>query len=166
MISMPADAVLGGLIMIISFAISHSDVQVEGIDWVEPVLVWVAVCMPTGSGKSTLCKFLRNLVKKAHSQCTEGDGPSWLSDDQSFEKLGELMETNHAKLLGLYDELSMFLAQINVCRGRSVTDSQQVITFLQMYGSDQWVRRTGESCPIRIAHTAIVFLFFVMCTPF
>ena len=136
--------VLAGLIMIISFAISHSDVQVEGLDWIEPVLVWVAVCMPTGSGKSTLCKFLRNVVKRARTQCAEDDGPSWLSDDQSFEKLRELMESNHGKLFGLYDELSMFLAQINVCRGRSVTDSQQVSTFLQMYGSDQWVRRTGK----------------------
>ena len=52
-ISLPADAVLAGLIMIISFAISHSDVQV-GLDWVEPILVLVAVCIPTGSGKWTL----------------------------------------------------------------------------------------------------------------
>ena len=141
---MPLDAVLAGLLMIIGFVASHSDIEVEGIDWVEPVLVWVAICMPTGSGKSTLCKFLMNLVRKARSQCDEIDGPSWLSDDQSFEKLGKLMAENHGKSLGLYDELSMFLAQVNVCRGRSVTDSQQVSTFLQLYGSDQWVRRTGE----------------------
>ena len=145
---MPIDAVLAGLIMIISFAISHSAIQIEGIDWVEPVIVWVAVCMPTGSGKSTLCKFLRSLVKKSRAQCeADDDGPFWLADDQSFEKLGELMEKNHGKLLGLYDELSMFLAQINVCRGRTVTDSQQVSTFRQLYGSDQWIRRTGKfSC--------------------
>ena len=96
--SMPADAVLAGLIMIISFSISHSDIQVEGIDWVEPVLVWVAVCMPTGAGKSTLSKFLRSLVRKSRVQCEKDDGPFWLSDDQSFEKLGELMEQNYAKL--------------------------------------------------------------------
>ncbi len=137
---MPLDAVLAGLIMIISFVASHPDIEIEGIDWVEPVLIWVAICMPTGS---TLCKFLRNLVREARTQCAENDGPFWLSDDQS-EKLGELMAENHGKLLGLYDELSMFLAQINVCRGRSVTDSQQLSTFLQLYGSDQWMRRTGE----------------------
>ena len=73
------------------------------------------------------------------------DEASWLADDQSFEKLGELMEANHGKLLGLYDELSQFLGQVNVCRGRSVTDSQQVSTFLQLYGADQWIRRTGVS---------------------
>ena len=47
------------------------------------------------------------------------------------------MESNHG---GLYDELSVFLAQINVCRGRSVTDSQQVSTFLQ---NDVWIRSVG-----------------------
>ena len=140
---MPGDAVLAGLVMIVSFAVSHSDIQIERIHWVEPVIVWVAVCMPTRSGKSTLCKFLRSLVKKSQDQCQgDDDCPFWLSDDQSFEKLGELMEKNHGKLLGLYDELSMFLAQVNVCRGRTVTDSQQVSTFLQLYGSDQWIRRT------------------------
>lgn len=107
---MPVDAVVAGLILIVGFSVSHSDIEVEGIDWLEPVLVWVAVCMPTGSGKSTLCKFLRSLVKKAHCQCAESDA-SWLSDDQSFEKLGEQMEGNYGKLLGLYDELSMFLSQ-------------------------------------------------------
>ena len=88
-ISMPAS-------WFISFAISHSDVQVEGLDWIEPVLVWVAVCMPTGSGKSTLCKFLRNVVKRARTQCAEDDGPSWLSDDQSFEKLGEVIMESYS----------------------------------------------------------------------
>ena len=85
----------------------------------------------------------KNLVCDARTQCEEDEGPFWLSDDQSFEKLGELMNDNNGKLLGLYDELSMFLAQMNVCRGRIVTDSQQVSTFLQLYGSDQWIRRTG-----------------------
>ena len=36
-----------------------------------------------------------------------------MMDDQSFEKMGELMEENHCKLLGLYDELPMFLKLIS-----------------------------------------------------
>ncbi len=88
---------MAGLIMIIGFVASHSDIEVEGIDWVEPVLVWVAICMPTGSGKSTLCKFL---VRRARTQCAGNDGHFWLSDDQSFEKLGEMIAENHGKLLG------------------------------------------------------------------
>lgn len=37
----------------------------------------------------------------------------------------------------------MFLSQINVCRGRTLADSQQVAIFLQLYGGDRWMRRTG-----------------------
>lgn len=51
-------------------------------------------------------------------------------DDQSLEKLGELMQENHWKLLGLYDELPMFLSQINVCRGRTLADSQQLSGYI------------------------------------
>ena len=65
---------------------SHSVVQVEGTECVEPVLLWIAICMPTGSGKSALCKFLKSLVDKARINC--GADPSWCLDDQSFEKMG------------------------------------------------------------------------------
>ena len=39
----PATAVLYGLVIIMSFAMSHSVVEVEDTDWIEPVLVWVAI---------------------------------------------------------------------------------------------------------------------------
>lgn len=60
-ISMPSVAVLAGLLLTVSFSMSHSTVQVQGIDWMEPVLLWIAICMPIGSGKSALCKFLKSL---------------------------------------------------------------------------------------------------------
>lgn len=142
---MPATAVLAGLLIIISFSISHSVVEVEGTDWVEPVLVWISICMPTGMGKSSLCKLLRKLVLQAQAQCGLDDpSTSWMLDDQSFEKMGDLMHQNHWKLLGLYDELPMFLSQINIFRGRGVTDSHELAVFLQLYGSDPWIRRTGK----------------------
>ena len=62
-------------------------------------------------------------------------------DDQSFEKMGSLMADNHGKLLGLYDEL--VLSQINVFRGRGLSDSHELALFLQLYGGNSWVRRTG-----------------------
>ena len=40
-ISMPPVAVLAGLLMIISFSMSHSCVVVEGTDWLEPVILWI-----------------------------------------------------------------------------------------------------------------------------
>ena len=125
--------------------ISHSVVEVEGTDWVEPVLLWLSICMPTGSGKSSLCKCLRKLVKDARSNCGLDDTqPSWFLDDQSFEKMGALMSENHWKLLGLYDELPMFLSQIKVFREKGLSESHELALLLQLYGGSQWVRKTGK----------------------
>ena len=141
---MPSVAVLAGLILIVSFSMSHSTVAVEGTDWIEPVLLWISVCMPTGSGKSSLCKYLRKLVEDARSNSgLEENKPSWFLDDQSFEKMGALMSDNSWKVLGLYDELPMFLSQINVFRGRGLSDSHELALLLQLYGGSQWVRKTG-----------------------
>lgn len=145
-LSIPAVAVLAGLLVTVGFCMTHSCVEVEATDWVEPVLIWTAICMPTGSGKSGLCKFLKSLIDRAREKCglSEVD-PSWLLDDQSFEKMGSLMADNHGKVLGLYDELAMFLSQINVFRGRGLSDSHELALFLQLYGGNQLVRRTGNT---------------------
>lgn len=140
--SMPPLAVLSGLLLIVSFSMSHSVVEVEGTDWVEPVLLWISICMPTGSGKSSICKYLRKIVCAAQTNCGLDSG-SWLLDDQSFEKMGDLMYQNHWKLLGLYDELPMFLSLVNIFKGRGLSDSHELAIFLQLYGGDPWVRRTG-----------------------
>ena len=47
--SMPTAAVLTGIISLVAFFISHSVVEVEGTDWVVPVLLWVSIGMTTGS---------------------------------------------------------------------------------------------------------------------
>ena len=123
---------------------SHSSVKVEATEWVEPVILWIGICMPTGSGKFALCKFLKSLVEKARARCgLSMADPSWFLDDQSFEKMGSLMSDNNGRLIGLYDELAMFLSQMNVFRGRGVSDSHELALFLQLYGGNSWVRRTG-----------------------
>ena len=100
--------------------------------------------MPTGSGKSGLCKFLKALVDKARVKCgLSCADTSWCLDDQSFKKMGSLMSENHYKLIGLYDELAMFLSQINVFRGRGLADSHELALFLQLYCANAWTRRTG-----------------------
>lgn len=62
-------------------------VEVEGTDWVEPVLLWISVCRPTGTGKSSLSKFIRKLVMEVEKLCRdhEDDSISWMMYDQSFE---------------------------------------------------------------------------------
>ena len=142
-LSMPPTAVLAGLLTIVSFSMSHSIVKVDGSELCEPVLLWISICMPTGCAKSSLYSYLHKLVNKAWKKSVPDNGPLWCLGDQSFKKLGELMQENKGKILGLYDELPTFLSQINICRGRTLAESQQVSTFLQLYGGCQWICRTG-----------------------
>lgn len=159
-LNIPPLAVLAGLLVTCSFAMSHSVVQVAGTDWEEPVLLWIAICMQTGSGKSGLCKFLKSLILKARQECNLGpDDPSWCLDDQSFEKMGAIMSENHGKLLGMYDELSMFLSQINVFTSRGASNSHEVAVFLQLYGASEWTRRTG----MNMYCNYIIRIFFSIC---
>ena len=101
--------------------------------------------MPPGSTKSPLCNYLREPINKAKKKSMQCENTLWMLGDQSFEKLGELMSDNHCKILGLYDELPAFLSQINVCRGRTLAESQQVSTFLALYGGCEWMRRTSKT---------------------
>ena len=142
-LSVPPTAVLAGLLTIVGFSMSHATVKVDTSELCEPVLLWISICMPTGCAKSSLYNYLHGLVNKARKKSTQDNGPLWCLGDQSFEKLGELMQENKWKILGLYDELPTFLAQINVCRGRTLAESQQVSIFLQLYGGCEWIRRTG-----------------------
>jgi len=73
--------------------------------------------MPTGSGKTPLCGFLTNLLDKVRTCAEIDEDTPWMVDDASMEKMGAMMANNESRLLGLYDELSTFLTQINVYRG-------------------------------------------------
>ena len=69
--------------------------------------------------------------------------PSWLLEEAPFEKMGLMMVENNSKLIGLYDELSTFLTQINLYRGCGLSDSHDLALFLQLYNGNGWTRRTG-----------------------
>ena len=112
----------------------HSVVEVEETDWVEPILVWITVCMPTGSGKSSLCKLLNKLVEDARTNVGSDSALSWLADDQSLENMGALMNENNGRLLGLYDELSMFFSQMNIFHAWQNCNRFTSI-FLQLFGA-------------------------------
>ena len=147
-LNLPATAVLCGYVMLGSFVISPSVVKVPGTDWTEPILVWMTVSMPTGSGKSTLFRHVYSLMRSVRALCGEGDtDPSWVFDDATFEKMGALMYENSSRLLGFYDELSAFLTQINLYRGRGLSDSHELAQFLQLYNGHPWRRDTGQASP-------------------
>ena len=126
---------------------SHSVIEVPGTEWVEPSILWLSICMPTGSGKTPLFSFLTSLLKRVQLKCksesSKGEG-IWLLDEASFEKMGAIMATNNNKLLGLYDELSTFLSQINVYRGKGLSESHDLATFLSFYNAKSWMRSTGK----------------------
>ena len=140
---MPPTAVLGGLLTLVVFALSHATVGVPKTNWVESVLLWVSIGMPTESGKTPLYKYLLSLLEKARKKCGADKHASWLLEEATFEKMGAMMNDNHAKLLGLYDELSTFLTQISLYKGRGLADSHDLALFLQLYNGNSWTNRTG-----------------------
>ena len=142
--SMPPLAVLSGLMTEVAFCMSHACVSVPDTDWVEPVLLWVSIGMPTGSGKSPLYKYLLGLLRKTHAKVGL-EQAQWLLEEATFEKMGAMMAANSSKLLGLYDELSSFLTQINLYKARGLSDSHDLALFLQLYNGHPWTRKTGRN---------------------
>ena len=143
-LNLPPSAVLSGYLVLGSFVLSPASVQVPETDWCEPLLLWMTVCMPTGSGKSTLFKHLYSLLQNIRELCSQDENdPVWAFDEATFEKMGVLMSLNSARLLGLYDELASFLTQINLYRGRGLSDSHELSLFLQLFNSHPWRRDTG-----------------------
>ena len=141
---MPASAVLSGLLLLTGYCLSQCVVKVPKTNWIEPVLIWLTICMPTGSGKTPLYTFLCNVLNKVRQECNlNHDDPSWFLDEASFEMMGALMSRNDNKLLGLYNELSTFLAQINIYRGKGLIESHDLATFLSLYNAKSWNRDTG-----------------------
>ena len=111
---------------------------------VKPDIVWLTVGMPTGSGKSSVFKYLLKLINLVRQNLKISDGsPSWHLDVATFEKIGALMDDNDGRLLGIYDEMTTFLTQINVYKYRGHTDSRDVAVFLQLYNGHPWSRKTG-----------------------
>ena len=62
--SVPAAAILGGLIILTSFIISPATVKVPNTPWDELTLLRLTISVPTGSRKTTSYKFLRMLLRK------------------------------------------------------------------------------------------------------
>ena len=87
-LNLPPLAVLGGYLIIGSFILSPASVKVPNTDWEEPVLLWITICMPTGSGKS---QHLYELLQRIHTRAGfTDDDTSWIMDDTSFEKNGSI----------------------------------------------------------------------------
>lgn len=145
-LDMHPTAILSGLLLLVSYCSSDCIVEIPDTEWIEPVLVWITISMPSGSGKTPLFTFLVNLLEKVKDKFDEPqqfESPDWVLDDASFEKMGAMMASNNNKLLGIYDELGTFLSQINACRGKNLSESHELATFLSLYNAKSWKRSTG-----------------------
>jgi len=142
----PLSAVLLSYVILGSYMMSPSVIKVPQTDWVEPILVWITVCMDSGGGKSILCKHIYEIMEVIRSNLglTIKD-PSWVFEDGSFEKMGAMMEENSCRLLGCYDELSAFLTRINLYSGKSLSNSHELAVLLQLYNGLPWRRDTGNT---------------------
>lgn len=108
------------------------------------MIVWLTVGMPTGCGKSSIFKYLLRILSLTRKKLKVLDvEPSWHLDEATFEKMGALMNENGGRLLGIYDEMTTFLTQINLYKSKGHTDSHDVAVFLQLYNGHPWSRKTG-----------------------
>lgn len=70
--------------------------------------------------------------------------PTWLLQDATFEKMGQMMSDNGGRLLGMFDELSAFLTKIKLYSSHGLTDSDELAMFLELYNGNPWTRTTGK----------------------
>ena len=129
-----------------SYGISPATVHVPRTEWCEKALVWLSINMPTGSNKSALYQYLYIVIPRVRERCGyTSHHPAWLLGDATCEKMGDLMAANGGHLMGLYDELSSFLTQLNLSRGKGLIHSHELALFLQLYNGHSWTRATGMS---------------------
>lgn len=116
--------VLFRLLILVSFFLAHSVVEVPGTNWVEPVNLWVSVGIPTRGGKSSLFNYLLGLLRKVRAECNRQEiHPPWNVDETSFEKMGAVTADNNGKRFGIYDKLSSFLTSLNLYRSKGLSDT-------------------------------------------
>lgn len=127
-----------------SFILSPASIKIPETDWEAAVIAWISVNMPTGSRKSPLFVHIFNVMQRVRQRCGVADGdPTWIITDATFEKMGTLMQENGCRLLGFYDEPTSFLTQINLYRGKNISDSHELSLFLQLCNGHPWRRDTG-----------------------
>ena len=77
---------------------------------------------------------LRNVRQNLEEQ--EVAVKQWLLSDQTFEKLGEMMSQNDCKMLGLYDELTNWLSQVNLYSGnKGLLDTHEFTKVLELFSA-------------------------------
>jgi len=125
----PPSTVLSGLLLVESYCLSHCSISVPDVEWIKPSLLWIAICMPASSGKSPFHNFLTNLLDRVRSHILPAD-----------------------RLLGLHNEFSTFLMQI---KGKGISESHDLSTFLPLCNGKSWNRDTGIYISKKLCHSSV-----------
>ena len=88
-----------------------------------------------------MCKYLVEIIKKVHQKLVdeEVEPKDWLLSDETFEKMGEIMPQNDGKMVGLYDELTNWLSQVNLYSGtKGLLDTHEFTKLLEFFSAISW----------------------------
>ena len=139
--NIPSTAVLTRYLVLTSYVISPSTVKIPDTDCAEPVLLWLTVAMPTGSGKSTLFRYLSKL----------GALLVWAVKIQlGFLTMQALKKWVPWCILMCQGYLAYMMSYLPFCR-RSIciedeaSDSHELALFLLLYNGHPWRRDTGRT---------------------
>ena len=82
--------------------------------------MWLSVNMPTGSGKSSLFKYLVDITNqiRKESGCSDEE-PQWFVGDSTFEKMGALMSEIRDASLGFMMSCPHFWRKLIYTGGRA-----------------------------------------------
>ncbi|XP_078364593.1 uncharacterized protein LOC144649007 [Oculina patagonica] len=156
--------VLFGLLTLISFTLGHASINVNGFGE-EPIILWMAIVMPTGGCKSVFHQFLYKIMDKVKTRtAARGLKPkTFLLPDCPWEKMGEILANSGGRCLGLFDEFLFFFLSMNLYSAEKtrVSDSKKHQDFLQMYKGKPKTRETPSgNANFRMTQTSFTMLGF------
>ena len=83
---------LMGSLTPIQYAMRYSTVWLEDSDWDEPTIMWPLLHSPSGTRKSVIHRFVRNLNRSLENEENEN---TYQVNEITFENLGIVMENNN-----------------------------------------------------------------------
>jgi hypothetical protein len=122
-----------------------------------------------------LHRFLENLIEKVHNNvpsATKGENGISLSPGTmllphcTWEKFGDILANNGARIYGLFDELVSFFSTMNMYSSSksTVQDNREYQDFLKMFTGKAKNRETSKFYVVYIIHLILLFSYKVWST--
>jgi len=158
-ISVNWEAIHHALINELCYAMAHSDAEIEGKDWIEPIMCWKIIVAPSGTKKSAGFKFARKIVNFACEKLRkEGFDVSTNNfQDGTIEKIGDIMAKHHGKISLLRDEISSVILMLAGAKNnKDSCDAAATPFLLERYDAECWVHQTMSGTNFSLPRTCVV----------